>query len=58
MIGKMNKKRKFYCALQQKLSMILVKINQPVDSKAKLNYNKYENSLRIVCMSGNTAHTV
>lgn len=57
-IGKIHKKRKIYCALQQKLLVMLVKIDQPVDRKVKLNYNKYENSLRIVCMSKKTAHTV
>lgn len=58
LIGKIHKKRKIYCALQQKLFSLLVKINQPVDRKTKLNYNKYENSLRMVCMSKETAHTV
>ena len=46
------------CALHQKTQGQNVKIIQTVDTVRKVEYNYYENSLRIVCTLREAAHSV
>ena len=46
------------CALQQKSEGQNVKTSQTVDTPTKVEYNYYENSLRIVCTLREAAHSV
>ena len=46
------------CALQQKSEGQNVKTIQTVDTPPKVEYNYYENSLRIVCTLREAAHSV
>lgn len=56
--SKCTKKASVMCALQQKNEGQNVKTIQTVDTLLKVEYNCYENSLRIVCSLCEAAYSV